>query len=61
MITQYLGELYPPFRWCERLDAVEQAQNYFHLKPTLPDFYNILLERPKLDPQGYGNYRSVYS
>ena len=53
-LTSYLGELYPPYRWCERLDVVEQAQETFELKPTLPDFWNILLERPRQDPNGYG-------
>ncbi len=38
----------------ERLDVVSQAQTAFGLKPTLPDFYNILLERPRQDPKGYG-------
>ena len=54
MVSEYLGEIYPPYRWCERLDVVEQAQQTFGLKPTLPDFYNILLERPRQDPGGYG-------
>jgi hypothetical protein len=53
-VSEYLGELYPAYRWCEKLDVVEQAQKTFELKPTLPDFYNILLERPRHDPQGYG-------
>jgi Protein SET DOMAIN GROUP 2 C-terminal/SET domain len=34
--------------------VVEQAQQTFGLKPVLPDFYNILLERPRQDPNGYG-------
>ena len=54
VVCEYLGELYPPYRWCEKLDVVKQAQKKFHLKPTLPDFYNILLERPRQDPNGYG-------
>lgn len=54
VIAHYLGELYPPYRWCEKLDVVQQTQEKFGLKPTLPDFYNILLERPRQDPQGYG-------
>jgi hypothetical protein len=54
LVSQYLGEIYPPYRWCEKLDVVEQAQKKFELKPTLPDFYNILLERPRQDPEGYG-------
>ena len=41
-------------RWCERIEVVQQAQQEYKLKPTLPDFYNILLERPRQDPAGYG-------
>lgn len=52
-ISEYLGEMYPPYRWCERLDVIGQAQETFGLKPTLPDFYNILLERPRQDANGY--------
>ena len=47
LVSEYLGEIYPPYRWCERLDVIEQAQQRFGLKPALPDFYNILLERPR--------------
>ncbi len=54
VICEYIGELYPPYKWCERLDVLKQAQQKYHLKPTLPDFYNILLERPRQDSQGYG-------
>lgn len=54
LIAEYLGELYPAYRWCERLDVIEQAQKQLEMKPTLPDFYNILLERPRQDPNGYG-------
>ena len=53
-VTEYLGELYPPYRWCEKLDVIIQAQKKFNLKPSLPDFWNILLERPRHDPNGYG-------
>jgi hypothetical protein len=58
-VTEYLGELYPSYRWCERLNVVEQAQQTFELKPTLPDFWNILLERPRQDPNGYGSFYIV--
>jgi hypothetical protein len=54
VISEYLGELYPPYRWCEKLNVLEKAQKHFGLKPTLPDFYNILLERHRLDANGYG-------
>ena len=35
---------------------VEKARAAFGLKPALPDFYNILLERPRHDPAGYGEW-----
>jgi [histone H3]-lysine4 N-trimethyltransferase ATXR3 len=53
-VDKYLGELYPCWRWNERLDAIEDAQARYGLKPELPDFYNMLLERPKVDSRGYG-------
>ena len=28
-ISEYLGDIYPPYRWCERLDVVEQAQEKY--------------------------------
>lgn len=58
VISEYLGELYPPYRWCEKLGVLEKTQKIFGLKPALPDFYNILLERPRLDEKGYGIYYS---
>jgi hypothetical protein len=53
-ICEYLGELYPPFRWCERLAVLKKTQEKFGLKPALPDFYNILLERHRQHSTGYG-------
>jgi len=29
VVANYLGELYPPYRWCEKLDVVQQAQKKF--------------------------------
>lgn len=58
VVSDYLGEIYPPYRWCERLDVVTQAQKTYSLKPTLPDFYNILLERPRQD--GLGGYGLLF-
>jgi len=56
MITEYLGELYHPFRWNEKQDGIMATQSLLKLKIGLPDFYNILLEQPggyeKTD--GYG-------
>ncbi|CAM9778890.1 unnamed protein product, partial [Laminaria digitata] len=53
-ITEYLGELFPAWRWSEKTDAVEEAKMTHGLKPDLPDFYNIMLERPREDSRGYG-------
>lgn len=53
-ITQYLGELVPPWRWFEKQEAVEKAQQHYNKKPTLPDFYNMLMERHRDDSRGYG-------
>ena len=36
------------------MDAVEEAKLKHGLKPELPDFYNIILERPREDARGYG-------
>ena len=54
LVTHYRGEVYPAWRWGEKLDAIEQAQQRFGLRPNLPDFYNMALERPQQDPKGYG-------
>lgn len=54
LVAEYIGELYSPFRWLERQDAVAAAQREFGMPPALPDFYNIVLERPSTDAKGYG-------
>ena len=54
LVTHYRGEVYPPWRWGEKLDAIEQTQQRLGLRPNLPDFYNMALERPRADPRGYG-------
>lgn len=53
VIADYLGEMYPPYRWCEKLEVISQAQTQYNLKPILPEFYNILLERQDHDETGY--------
>ena len=52
-VTEYLGEVVPPWRWFEKQEAVEAAQKHYGKKPTLPDFYNMLLERHRDDSRGY--------
>lgn len=54
LVTYYEGELYPPWLWSERQEALEVAQRKYQCKPTLPDFYNMTMERPLDDEQGYG-------
>lgn len=53
-VSKYLGEIYPPYRWCEKLDVLRKTQNMYGLKPALPDFYNILLEKHRSNSDGYG-------
>ena len=54
-VSEYIGELYPPWRWFERQDAVAAAQRALNMPPSLPDFYNIVMERPCDDKVGgYG-------
>ena len=47
-VEEYLGEIHAPWRWFEIQDAVKKITG-----DELPDFYNIVLERPKDDPDGY--------
>ena len=47
-VEEYLGEIHTPWRWFELQDAVKRITG-----SELPDFYNIVLERPKDDPAGY--------
>jgi hypothetical protein len=46
-ITEYYGELYPPWRWFEKQDAIKKCNPGM----ALPDFYNICFERPRDDPE----------
>jgi hypothetical protein len=54
LVTFYRGEVYPSWRWGEKMDAIEITQRRKGLKPGLPDFFNMVLERPQMDPRGYG-------
>lgn len=53
LVTFYHGEVYPSWRWGEKMDAISLIQQRKNLKPRLPDFYNMALERPQTDPRGY--------
>ena len=58
-VSEYLGEIYPPYRWCEKLDVLRKVQNMYGVKPALPDFYNILLEKHRNNSDGYGQLLSI--
>ena len=52
-VQDYLGELYTPWRWYERQDAIKKRAP----GKALPDFFNITLERPKEDAAGVDDFR----
>ena len=48
LVEEYLGVLHAPWRWFEIQDILKrQSPN------DVPDFYNIVLERPRTDPDGF--------
>ena len=49
LIAPYLGEIYSPYLWYEKQDLIKSKK----MDKNLPDFYNIMLERMKTDPDGY--------
>ena len=49
LVAPYLGEIYSPYLWYEKQDLIKSKK----LDKNLPDFYNIMLERMKTDPDGY--------
>ena len=52
-VSEYIGELYPPWRWFEKNDAVKKMQKTLKKASALPDFYNITLERHSDDNEGF--------
>lgn len=53
LIQEYYGEIYAPWRWYEKQDIIKKGQNEGKISMDLPDFYNIMFERHKFDPDGY--------
>lgn len=47
-VEEYFGILHAPWRWFEIQDTLKK-----YIGEDLPDFYNIVLERPRQDPAGY--------
>ncbi|KAI3736251.1 hypothetical protein L6452_15789 [Arctium lappa] len=50
-VVEFLGEVYPAWRWFEKQDGIRGLQK--DSKEPAPEFYNIYLERPKGDGDGY--------
>lgn len=66
LIVQYYGEVYPAWYWYDKQDTIKMfliqakkgAKGYESFRKyinenSVPDFYNIMLEKHKSDPQGY--------
>ncbi|GAB2285305.1 hypothetical protein Dimus_019759 [Dionaea muscipula] len=50
-VVEFLGEVYPAWKWYEKQDGIRSLQK--NSKDPAPEFYNINLERPKGDADGY--------
>ncbi|KAL9322543.1 hypothetical protein ACSQ67_010596 [Phaseolus vulgaris] len=50
-VVEFLGEVYPVWKWLEKQDGIRSLQK--DSKDPAPEFYNIYLERPKGDADGY--------
>ncbi|XP_071698145.1 histone-lysine N-methyltransferase ATXR3-like [Rutidosis leptorrhynchoides] len=50
-VVEFLGEVYPAWKWFEKQDGIRALQK--DSKEPAPEFYNIYLERPKGDGDGY--------
>ncbi|XP_044467024.1 histone-lysine N-methyltransferase ATXR3-like isoform X2 [Mangifera indica] len=50
-VVEFLGEVYPVWKWFEKQDGIRSLQK--NKTDPAPEFYNIYLERPKGDGDGY--------
>ncbi|WOK96446.1 histone-lysine N-methyltransferase ATXR3-like isoform X1 [Canna indica] len=50
-VVEFLGEVYPAWKWFEKQDGIRSLQK--NSQEPAPEFYNIYLERPKGDRDGY--------
>ena len=53
VICEYLGEIYPPWLWFEKQDLLRSKLRDLNMHHNLPEFYNIVMERPASSPSGY--------
>ena len=53
-VVDFLGEIYPPWAWAEKQDAIRSVQKGRGLRDCgPPEFYNMQIERPGGDAEGY--------
>lgn len=53
-LIDFLGEIYPPWAWAEKQDAIRSVQKARGLRDKgPPEFYNMQIERPGGDEEGY--------
>ncbi|XP_017241564.1 histone-lysine N-methyltransferase ATXR3 [Daucus carota subsp. sativus] len=50
-VVEFMGEIYPAWKWFEKQDGIRSLQK--NSEDPAPEFYNIYLERPKGDADGY--------
>ena len=54
LVVDFLGEMYPPWAWMAKQDAIKTAQKLRGMKECgPPEFYNMQLERPPGDAEGF--------
>lgn len=54
LVVDFLGEMYPPWAWFAKQDAIKTAQKLKGMRESgPPEFYNMQLERPPGDAEGF--------
>ena len=54
LVVDFLGEMYPPWAWMAKQDAIKTAQKAKGQRESgPPEFYNMQLERPSGDAEGF--------
>ena len=54
LVVDFLGEMYPPWAWQAKQDAIKTAQKNRGMREAgPPEFYNMQLERPPGDAEGF--------
>jgi hypothetical protein len=66
LIVQYFGEVYPAWYWYDKQDVIKMflleikkkksahsSLSTYITENSVPEFYNIMLEKHKDDPLGY--------